>query len=121
MVQLRPDLHNAPPLDRVQDHPVAEQSLLEHLDLQLQEPDMGIATRRPRLVKQHQQRRQPLWEHRSGLHRNLRKSSNGNSPTFWTTSPGVQQPVAWPPRRAQQLTRGSLTLFLDFRVHTLSF
>jgi len=90
MVDFIANLHQPPPFDRIEDDPVARQPLFEHLDLEFQKPDMGIAARGPRLMKQHQQRRQPSGEHRSRLLHVDGKCRIGKGPTFWTTAGGMQ-------------------------------
>jgi len=62
MVNFSANSHKAPTFDRIENDPVTGQSLLEQFDLELQEPNMGFATRRPRLMKQHQQCCQPSRE-----------------------------------------------------------
>jgi hypothetical protein len=86
MFDFRTNLHQPLPLDRIENYPVARQPRLEYLNLELEEPEVRVAPRRPRLLQQHQQRHQPLWKHRLALFHTERKSSNSNSPTFWTTA-----------------------------------
>jgi hypothetical protein len=93
MLDLSPYLHQPLPLDRIEDAPIARQPGLEHLHLELEESDVRVAPRRPRLLQQHQQRRQPFGEHRSALVHTERKSCSGNGPTFWTTPSGMQAPA----------------------------
>jgi hypothetical protein len=92
---------------------------LEHLDLELEEPDVRVALGRPRLLKQHQQRREPLWEHRFALFHAERKSSICSGPTFWTTakSDATPRPVASPsPCRAFITRSAHFVVAKDFRV-----
>jgi hypothetical protein len=54
--------------------------------------DMGVPPGRPRLFKHHQQGYEPRWLHGERLLHACGKSSVGNSPTFRTTAPRMQDP-----------------------------
>jgi hypothetical protein len=47
LLSLSPNLHEPAALGRIEDHSVAGQPGLQDLDLELEEPDVGVSPRRP--------------------------------------------------------------------------
>ena len=83
MIDLCPNFHQSLAFVGIENDPIARNTLFEELHLVPHKPAMSIAPDRPHLMKQHQQSRQPLGEHRFSFRRKIHKSSNDNSPTFW--------------------------------------
>lgn len=101
------------------DHPVARHLLAKQLDLKLEEPDLRVAPGRPRLGHEQNHHRQPVGKHQSTLRTDLRISSSGKCPTFWTTATGWSIPlIPTPPGRARP-ARADLALAgrFDLRLH----